>query len=182
MLVRVVRNSLCVAVAGVALLAATSGQLIAQRSSNDAAAERQRGRQDLEQELARRLALIAKAHLKLSDAQFARLQSVNAQFAERRTELMRRERSARFELRRQMRQGDTANDAAIERSLGEMLSAQRDRVTLLAQEQEALAAFLSPMQRARYLGLQEGFRREVEERREGNSDARSQRRGPPGNG
>lgn len=175
-----VRCLLVAATVMLGLLPITPAEALAQRGSSQSASERQRDRQDLEAEIARRMAMIARDRLKLTDAQFTKLQQVNARFIERRANLMRQERNARFELRRQMRQNATPSDTVVERLLAEMLDSQRQRVVLLEQEQAELAAFLTPIQRARYLGLQEGFRREVDERRERSSDDRPARRGPPG--
>jgi hypothetical protein len=44
-----------------------------------------------------------------------------------------------------------------------MLKVQRARVELLETEQQELASFLSPMQRAKYLGLEEQMRLRMQE-------------------
>jgi Spy/CpxP family protein refolding chaperone len=184
MFVRAVRRAMWVAIPVAMLLVVPDGAVLGQRPSPGAEpgqrAESQRGREALERELERRLANVARTQLGLSDAQFARLQEVNARFSERRAELIRRERSARMALRRELRPNGQPNDAEIERLLVTLVETQRDRVTLLEEEQQALGAFLTPVQRARYLGLQEGFRRQVEERRQGMmGEGRSPRRAPP---
>jgi Spy/CpxP family protein refolding chaperone len=184
MFLNAVRHAVSVAIPAVMLLFVPDGAVLGQRplpgSQPGQRAESQRGREVLEKELERRLADVARSQLDLSDAQFARLQDVNARFSERRAELIRRERSARIALRRELRPNGQPNDAEIERLLATLVDTQRDRVALLEEEQEALGAFLTPVQRARYLGLQEGFRRQVEERRQGMmGEGRSPRRGPP---
>jgi hypothetical protein len=60
---------------------------------------------------------------------------------------------------------------------------QRRRLELATEEQRELAAIMTPVQRARYLALQETVRRRADEmrRRRGGGAQRGGRRGP-GNG
>jgi len=54
----------------------------------------------------------------------------------------------------------------VNQLLRDMARIQRDRLDLLDNEQADLAKFLTPVQRAQYLGLQEQVRRRVEEVRD----------------
>lgn len=142
-----------------------------QPSAKDSPAERAR----LEMQVQARLAEIARRELQLTDAQFARLQSVNERFEQRRAANMQAERDTRMQLRGQLQRGNQPDEARVSALLDELLAAQRQRVVILEDEQRELASFLTPVQRARYAGLQEGFRRRVESQRD-----EMPRRRPPG--
>jgi Spy/CpxP family protein refolding chaperone len=122
-----------------------------------------------------RLARAIQTELRLTDAQAARLRGVSARYAERRQRLFVEERDARRTLRRELRAGDAADAARVDAALGALIDAQRRRATLLGEEQRELAAFMSPVQRARFLALQERARRAAHR-------ARARRGDPPGAG
>lgn len=107
----------------------------------------------------------------LTDPQMNQLGALNRRLEPRRAELMRRERAARRELREQMTAAQP-DDRRVATLLDELHRVQRDRVDLIGEEQKQLATFMSPVQRAKYLGLQEQFRRRIEE-------ARRNGEGPP---
>ena len=72
--------------------------------------------------------------------------------------------------------GDTVNGANVTAGIDKMLQLQRQRFDVIEQEQKDIATYLTPMQRARFLGMQEQLRRRIE-------DLRAQaggRRGPGG--
>lgn len=102
-----------------------------------------------------RLARAIQQNLRLDDAQAAQLRSVSGRYAGRRQALVAQEREARRALRQELRQGDDADQARVGRALTALLDAQRRRVALLGDEQRDLSAFLTPVQRARFLALQE---------------------------
>ena len=54
------------------------------------------------------------------------------------------------------------------------MDVQKRRVQQMEQEDKDLATIMSPVQRARFLGLQEQMRRQMEERRQGRGQG-----GPP---
>ena len=68
------------------------------------------------------------------------------------------ELAVRAALRAQIAAGDSARDTEVMSLIERMLKVQRARVELLETEQQELASFLSPMQRAKYLGLEEQMR------------------------
>jgi hypothetical protein len=69
----------------------------------------------------------------------------------------------RAALRAQIAAGDSARDTEVMSLIERMLKVQRARVELLETEQQELASFLSPMQRAKYLGLEEQMRLRMQE-------------------
>lgn len=135
-------------------------QRAAKQAGPPAAAAR---RERLERQVTERLAQVVRRELGLDDAGMRRLQQTNQRFEGRRRELVRRERTARAELRKQLAEGKGTNQDRVAALLDELLEVNQSRSRLLGEEQRELADFLSPVQRARYLGIQEQFRRRVEE-------------------
>lgn len=134
-------------------------------------------RAQLEQQIRNRIATQLKNQLKLSDDQFAKLQATNKRFEEKRRLLVEQERDARMSMRDLILAGDTTNQAKVSGALDKMMQIQRQRFELVEQEQKELAGYLTPMQRARYLGMQEQMRRRMDEMR-----AQAGRRGAMGPG
>lgn len=139
--------------------------------------ERAPNRERLERQFRERLGEIVRRRLNLSDDQMARLARTNERFESDRMDLLRQEREARMQLRREMVAGESANQQRIGELLDEALRIQRRRVDLVEREQRALAEFLTPLQRAQYFAIQEDLRRRMEEMRRGRQ---AQPGGPPG--
>ncbi|MBA4070556.1 MAG: hypothetical protein C0497_01780 [Gemmatimonas sp.] len=131
----------------------------------------------LEQQIRDRIGTQLKNQLKLTDDQFTMLQATNKKFEEKRRLLVEQERDARMSMRDLMLAGDTTNHVKVSGALDKMLQIQRQRFELVEQEQKELAGYLSPMQRARFLGMQEQMRRRMDEFR-----AQAGRRNPMGAG
>lgn len=134
-------------------------------------------RAQLEQQIRNRIATQLKNQLKLTDDQFTKLQATNKRFEEKRRLLVEQERDARMSMRDLILAGDTTNQAKVSGALDKMMQIQRQRFELVEQEQKELAGYLTPMQRARYLGMQEQMRRRMDEFR-----AQAGRRGAAGPG
>lgn len=140
-------------------------------------------RAQLEQQIRNRIANQLKNQLKLSDDQFSKLQATNKRFEEKRRLLVEQERDARMSMRDLMLAGDTTNQAKVSGALDKMMLIQRQRFELVEQEQKELAGYLTPMQRARYLGMQEQMRRRIDEfRAQGRGAAGAGARMAPGMG
>jgi len=122
-------------------------------------------RAQLEQQIRNRIANQLKNGLKLSDDQFAKLQATNKRFEEKRRLLLEQERDARMSMRDLMITGDTTNQAKVSAALDKMMQIQRQRFDLVEQEQKELAGYLTPMQRARFMGMQEQMRRRMDDMR-----------------
>lgn len=129
-------------------------------------------RAQLERQLRQRVSHAVQARLQLTDAQMARLQQTNRTFEGRRRKLVAEERQLRLSIAQQVAAGDSADQKSVARSIDRAIAIQRARLDLVEQEQHELASFLTPVQRARYLDLQERLRRRIEELRRG-----QQRRG-----
>jgi hypothetical protein len=124
-------------------------------------------RQQLEQQLRQRTGEVVRRRLSLNDDQMSKLQATNRQFESQRADLVRRERETRQALRAQLMSGDTANQARVSQLLDEQLQLQRQRIDLVQSEQRELGKFLTPVQRARYFGLQNEIRRRAQALRNG---------------
>ena len=128
-------------------------------------------RQMLEQRVRQRFAAIVRQRVGLSDEQMQRLAEANQRFEARRRTLVEQERDVRIGLRSEVLAGDKANQQRVAQLLDQMLRVHRERVALLEEEQRELAAFMTPVQRARYLGVQDQIRRTIEDMRKRRSDS-----------
>lgn len=119
-------------------------------------------RESLEARVRSRMTEVVRAQLGLTDEQARRLAATNQRLDGRRRALVNQEREARASLRVQLDRGDSANAAQVSALLDRMLQLQRSRLELMEEEQRDLATFLTPVQRARFLGLQEQVRQRIE--------------------
>jgi Spy/CpxP family protein refolding chaperone len=117
----------------------------------------------LEKRLQDRLLVVVRQRLNLTDDQVARLREVASKTEDDRRALRRDELTARFAMRQELLAGDKANDAKVADLLEQLPRLERRRVDLMEREQRELAKFLSPVQRARYFGLQDELRRSMQE-------------------
>jgi periplasmic protein CpxP/Spy len=102
-----------------------------------------------------RLAEVVQRRLRLTDDQATRLRETTGRFATERQQLIVRERDTRRALRAQIALGDSADQRAVTRQLDDLVRLQQRRVQLLAEEQRELARFLTPIQRAQFIAMQE---------------------------
>lgn len=153
-------------------LAAAAPLAVAAQDSRRAISAQQDGpanprRAQLEQQLRQRTGEMVKRRLGLNDDQMAKLQSTNLSFEKQRIALMMRERETRQALRAEIVAGEGANQAKVGQLLDESIQLQRQRLDLLQSEQLELGKFLSPVQRARYFGIQNEMRKRAQELRAG---------------
>lgn len=119
-------------------------------------------RAELERRVRRRIAAVVKERLELTEAQAHQLQEAEERSELRRRELMQREMRLRRELRQQLSPGVTADQQRVASLLDQIMAVHRERVTITEEEQRDLARFLTPVQRAKYLGLQGELRNRIE--------------------
>ena len=119
-------------------------------------------RQQLEQQLRRRLWSVTKQQVGLTDDQMMQLGQTTRKFDMRRRALNQDERAQREVLRTQILAGDKTDQARIAVALDRLQQLQRQRLDIQADEQTELAKFMSPLQRAKYVALQEQVRRRIE--------------------
>lgn len=125
-----------------------------------------RGRAELEQRFRERFEALLKERLALTDQQLQQMRDVNTRLDGKRRELFAEERSVRREMRDALKGAeDQATQDRVAQLMERAMRVQRARLDLVENEQRDLAAFLTPVQRAKYLGLQEQLRRRADEMR-----------------
>lgn len=122
-------------------------------------------REQLEQRFRMRLANLLKTQLGLTDEGMRQLSEVNQRFDRQRRDMNRREMITRRALRAEVLKLDSADAGRIEQLLTDQFKIERERIDLTEAEQRELSKFLTPVQRARYLGVQEQIRREMDQLR-----------------
>ena len=128
-------------------------------------------RQQMERQLRQRLWTVTKQRVGLTDAQMTKLAQTSQRFDARRRAVNQEERAQREVLRTQILAGDKADQSRIAAALDRLQQLQRERLDVQSQEQAELAKFMSPLQRARYVALQEQVRRRVESLRRQRPDS-----------
>jgi len=123
----------------------------------------------LERQFRERFAEVVRRRLNLNDSQMRQLGQVNGRYERERMMLLREERQMRQALRAEVLAGDSADQATVAGLLDRALKIQRQRLDITEREQRDLAAFMTPVQRAMYVGIQDDLRRRLE-------DIRQQRR------
>jgi periplasmic protein CpxP/Spy len=123
-------------------------------------------RADLEQQVRERIAKVTKERLGLTDQQMAKLQATNKKFDEQRRLVVDQERDIRMSLRDEMLRPDSARQGQVAALLDRVTKTQRQRVDIQEQEQKELSGFLTPLQRAKYFGLEQQIRQRVNQLRQ----------------
>jgi len=123
----------------------------------------QADRTALERQFRERTAKLVQQRLGLNDAQLAKLEQSNARYAPQLRQLAAQDREIRRQLRQEMMAGNSANQQRVSDLLDASLRLQHQRLSVVETEQKDLAAFLTPVQRARYLALQAQFGKRAQE-------------------
>lgn len=119
-------------------------------------------RQRLEQQIRQGFWRVAKRRIGFSDAQMTQLERTSQRFDVQRRQLAQQEKTQRVTLRAQILADTAANQSSIASSLDRLHDVQRQRLDMQAEEQKELATFMSPLQRAKYLALQEQVRKRLQ--------------------
>ena len=122
------------------------------------------GRIAVERQVRQRLAQRAQAVVGLTDDQMTKLAAMDREFTPRRIDLMREEMATRQGLRRAMADSTNVDQSRIAEYTSKLVDVQRRRADLLDAEQKQLGTFMTPLQRAKYLALEEQVRRMVTQR------------------
>jgi hypothetical protein len=120
-------------------------------------------RQQLEQQVRRGLWRVAKQRIGFSDEQMLQLERTSQRFDVQRRQLAQQEKAQRVTLRAQILADSAANQGAIASALDKLHDLQRQRLDMQADEQKEFATFMTPLQRAKFLALQEQVRKRLQE-------------------
>jgi len=140
-------------------LALISGQALAQDTSVQ--------RQDLAKQIRQRWQEVVRNRLGLNDVQMRQLGETTRHFNAQRQTLNQEERAIRAEMRDQVTGVTPTDDKHLAAMIDTVLDLQRQRLELTRNEQRELSLFLSPLQRVKYLALQEQLRQQMERLRQG---------------
>lgn len=99
----------------------------------------------------------------LTDEQFGRLESVVRRQWQARREMQEQERDIVAALQGQLRPGVAADGDSVSRLLDQLNALQRERVERLEREQEEVAVFLDPVQRAQLVLAWARLERQVQD-------------------
>ena len=133
----------------------------------------------LEQQIRQRLGQRMREALGLNDAQMTKLTELNRRYEEKHRVLQDQERDVRMSLREEVLRADSTRGTQMSALLDRYVKNERQRVDLAEQEQKDLGAFLTPLQRAKYFGLQETIRSQIQNlRQQGRGQGRGPDRGP----
>jgi Spy/CpxP family protein refolding chaperone len=157
------------------LLVTTAPALAAQdRPDTSDAAEAQELRQRIRQRWHERVS----QDLNLSSDQVAKLQDTEGRFTLRRREIAERQRAINEALREQLQPGVAANSDSVRKLMGARDRNRRALAELDQDENKEIAAFLSPVQHARYQMMREQMQRRIDHIRDRRQAGGKM--GPPG--
>lgn len=124
------------------------------------------GRARLEGQLRQGFAQLVRKRVGLSDNQMMQLRPISQRYEQQRRQLQMEERDTRVSLRASLQAGQSADSKQVDELLQRMVDIQKRRVAILESEQRDLATIMTPIQRARYMALQEQIRRRLEQMRQ----------------
>ncbi len=136
-----------------------------------------RGDREMEQQVQRRIGAMLKERLSLTDDQLVKLEGVTMKLDRDRRAVRGEEFRLRSAMRRHLLAGDAASNDSVAPLLDRLPALERRKIDLMELEQRELAQFLSPIQRARFMALQEEIRRNMDEIRDKRSPGTPSRPG-----
>ena len=119
--------------------------------------------QQLQQQIRRTLWRVTKQRLRFSDDQMLRLERTTQRYDQQRRLLAQEEKAQRVALRTEILADSGANQSNIASALERVHAVQQRRLDLQAEEQKEFSAFMTPLQRAKFLALQEQVRRRLQD-------------------
>lgn len=134
----------------------------------------------LRAEVERRFGEHVRRQLDLTDEQAAKLKATQERFRERRQELMRRQRELRLALDYQMRPGSPANADSVQKLMDALQAGRAQALKLEQDEDRDMAAYLTPVQRARFHMIRQRLTDRVQDLRRGRGVPDGPRRRPAG--
>ncbi len=119
--------------------------------------------QQLQQQVRRSLWKVAKQRIGFSDDQMLQLARTSQRFDQQRRMLAQEEKAQRVAIRAEILADSGANQSSIAAALEQMHVVQQRRLDLQADEQKEFATFMTPLQRAKFMALQEQVRRRLQD-------------------
>lgn len=156
---RLGRLLVCVLAAG-----SLAAPALAQRPQQQRAQPGQE-RARLEGDIRRGFARAVRQRVGLSEDQMRRLGPVTQRHEQQRRQLQMEERRTRMALHALLRDS-SADSSGISQHLQTLVDLQKRRVQVLEAEHRDLATIMTPLQRARYMAVQEQLRRRMEQMRQ----------------
>jgi hypothetical protein len=147
-------------------LALVASQALAQAAPPQDSSNPQR--RTLAQQIRQRWQQVVRDRLGLNDVQMRQLQETTRHFNAQRQTLNQEERQIRSEMRDQVTGVAPADDKHLAALIDTILDLQRQRLELTRNEQRELSLFLTPLQRVKYLALQEQLRQQMDKLRQAN--------------
>lgn len=120
-------------------------------------------RQEYERRIRQALARAVREKVGLDEDQMRKLAPVNRKYAQQRRAITEQERQIRVDLRREVMDTANTDQTKIADDQSRLLDLQRQRIETVQAEQKELLTFMTPLQVAKYRGLQEQLRRRVTE-------------------
>ena len=119
--------------------------------------------QQLQQQVRRSLWKVAKERIGFSDDQMLQLARTSQRFDQQRRMLAQEEKAQRVGMRAEILADSDANQSSIAAALEHLHAVQQRRLDLQADEQKEFATFMTPLQRAKFMALQEQVRRRLQD-------------------
>ena len=127
--------------------------------------------QQLQLQIRRSLWLVAKQRIGFSDDQMLHLERTSQRFDQQRRALAQEEKAQRVTMRSEILADSGANQDNIAAAIEQLHAVQQRRLDLQAEEQKEFATFMTPLQRAKFMALQEQVRRRLQELARARSDS-----------
>ena len=124
-------------------------------------------RERLVRQVEQRFGAVVQQQLGLTDDEAERLRATEERFRSRRRDILRRQLAMRFGLQGQMRPGQSADPDSVRRLMDGMQVNRSELFQLEQQQDQEMAEYLTPVQRAQYQMLRERLLRRLAEVRRG---------------
>ncbi|MEP7002251.1 MAG: hypothetical protein ABI969_17310 [bacterium] len=126
----------------------------------------------LQQQIRRSLWRVAKQRIGFTDDQMLRIERTSQRFDQQRRVLAQTEVAQRRAMRAEIL-SDSANQGNIAAALDQLHTVQQRRLDLQEDEQKEFASFMTPLQRAKFMALQEQVRRRLQDLTRARPDSNS---------
>ena len=127
--------------------------------------------QQLQQQLRRSLWRVAKQRIGFSDEQMLRIERTSQRFDQQRRTLAQEEKALRLAMRAEILADSGVSQNNIANALEQLHGVQQRRLDVQSEEQKEFATFMTPLQRAKFMALQEQVRRRLQDMARARTDS-----------